>query len=118
MVHQEIVLLCSDRVNSSLLNPSADSLVQFSWDSLYAELKNHCPILTQILKGGTRINELRQNQKNSIISMCISLMCNHRRKSMSLVQQVISILLYNGHCSKQVSLVYYIIISSAFSTLC
>lgn len=100
-VHHEIVSLCSDRVHSSLLNPSTELLENFSWEALYTELNSNCPILTQILQTGIRIKQPRHNHK-SIISLCISMMCNYRRKSMSLVQQVISVLLYTGHCSKEV----------------
>lgn len=101
IVHHEIVSLCSDRVHSSLLNPSTESLENFSWEALYTELNSICPVLTQILKMGMRIKQPRHNHK-SIISLCISMMCNYRHRSMSLPQQIISVLLYSGHCSKEV----------------
>ena len=101
MVHHEIVSLCSDRVRSTLLNPSTESLENFSWEALYTELTSNCPILTQILTTGIRIKQPRHNHK-SIVSLCIAMMCNYRRKSMSLVQQIISVLLYTGHCAKEV----------------
>lgn len=103
MVNREIVQLCSDKVNSSLLNPSFDSLATFSWDTLYAELGSQCPILTQILKRGSQTRQPRSKQI-PIICLCIALICNNRRKSMSLVQQIISVLLYNGRSSKHVSM--------------
>lgn len=105
MVHHEIVSLCSDRVNSTLLNPPTKLLSCLTWEGLYSELIGICPILTQILKCGTETRHPRTNQR-AIILLCISIMCNQRCKSMSLVQQIISVLLYSGHCSKQVSLLY------------
>lgn len=102
MVYHEIVQVCSDRVQSSLLNPSADLLATFTWDALYSELNEHCPILTQILQRGSQTRQPRSKQL-PIICLCISLLCNNRRKSMSLVQQIKSVLLYNGNSSKHVS---------------
>ena len=99
MVHHEIVS-CSDRVHSTLLNPSTESLEIFSWEALYTELTRNCPILTQILTTGIRIKQPRHNHKSFIL--CIAMMCNYRRKSMNLVQQIISVLLYTGHCAKEV----------------
>ena len=101
MVHKEVVEICSDRVQSSLLNPSTDSLATFTWDALYSELNKHCPILTQILQRGSQTRQPRSKQ-TPIVCLCMSLICNNRRKSMNLVQQVISVLLYNGHSSKHV----------------
>ena len=103
MAHNEIVTLCSDKINSTLLNPHPDMLSCFSWEELYLEISNHCPILTQVMKSGTSTRQPRTNQK-AIICLCMAIMCNNRRTSMSLVQQIISVLLYTGHTSKEVSL--------------
>ena len=70
IVHKEVVQLCSDTVQSSLLNPSIDLLTSFSWDALYSELNQHCPILTQILQHGCQTHQPSNNQL-SIICLCI-----------------------------------------------
>lgn len=103
MAHNEVVTLCSDKVNSTTLNPHPDSLSCFSWEDLYLEISNHCPILTQVMKCGTSTRQPRTNQK-AIICLCMAIMCNNRPTSMSLVQQIISVLLYTGHAAKEVSL--------------
>lgn len=93
MVHHEIASLCSDRVNSMLLHPHPDKLNSFSWEELYSEFNDYCPLLTEVMKCGTK-TRLPKTSQNAIICLCMSIMCNHRCKSMSLVQQVISTLLY------------------------
>ena len=103
MEHNEIVTLCSDKIISTLLNAHPDMLSCFSWEVLYLEISDHCPILTQVMKCETSTRQPRTNQK-AIICLCIAIMHNNRRTSMSLVQQTISILLYTGHTSKEVSL--------------
>ena len=35
MAHNEIVTLCSDKVNSTMLNPHPDLLSFFTWEELY-----------------------------------------------------------------------------------
>ena len=102
MAHNEIVTLCSDKVNSTMLNPHPDLLSSFTWEELYLEMNNHCPVLTQVINYATRTRQTRANQK-AIICFCVAIMCNNRRTSMSLVQQIISVLLYTGHTSKEVS---------------
>ena len=100
MAHNEIVTL---RVNSTMLNPLPDVLSCFSWADLYLEISNHCPILTQAMKSGTSTRQPRTNQK-AIICLRMAIMCNNRRTSMSLVEQIVSVLLYTGRTSKEVSL--------------
>ena len=97
----EITALCSDKANSLLTCQSAEALACFCWDDLESEIKIHAPTLTSLLHSCFKTRLPRQNLQQ-MICLCTALMCKHRRSSMSLLHKVISLILYSGHCSKQV----------------
>ena len=65
------------------------------------ELHVHAPNLLHLLNSITSTKTDRDNQK-AIIGMCASILLKHHYSKMSLVQKIVSVILYAGHTSKQV----------------
>ena len=99
LVKKEIKVMCSKRVNSVLQNTSPQMLETFRMDMFLAELKQHAPLLFSILNvcTGNRIG---------IIGLCASILIRTRCYKMSLLQKIVAIILYSGHCSKMVCLIH------------
>ena len=93
--------MVSDHTSSVLRNQNTESMENFTWDPLLDELQVHAPYLFQLLSSFTQTKSERENQM-AIIGVCASILLKHRYSKMSLVQKVISLLLYTGHASKQV----------------
>lgn len=85
---------------SFLGSGSIDDLNQFQWDRLHRELSTEAPILLSILINATKTRVPRPNS-HIIVGTCVSLLLKHRNPKMSLLQKMISIVLYAGHASKQ-----------------
>ena len=102
LVHNELILLCSDSTNSILRQQSVLQLKEFTWSKLSAELKNKAPTFLTILNECTHTRRPRSNQ-DAVIGMCAALLLKHRFSKMSLVQKIMSLILYDGHSGKQVS---------------
>lgn len=108
ILHKEIALLCSDHTNSILKSQVAEDLVSFQWDVIYQELEKYAPTLLAVLKSCTGTTNLSVQRSNRmyLISLCAAIFCKHRRPTMSLLHKVIALILYSGHCSKQVCHLY------------
>ena len=98
---REISTMCSDKTNSLLRRQAPDSLEKFSWNELELELDQYAPTLSYLLRSCFATRVPRPN-KTYMLCMCASLMLRNRRPAMSLLQKIISLVLYSGHCSKQV----------------
>ena len=92
--------MCSHNVNSILRKTSA--LSSFRWVDLVNELEAHVPTLMMILNSATKTRCYRSN-RIGVIGMCAALLLKFRYSRMSLVQKLISTILYAGHTGKQVS---------------
>ena len=101
IAHAEITALCSDKQKSLLRKHSASDMKAFTWDALLAELQSSAPLLMSVLLGCTRTKRPRANRK-AVIGMCAALLLRHRYEKMSLVQKLVSLILYTGHSGKQV----------------
>ena len=66
------------------------------------EMKTRPPTLLSILESCTETRKVRMN-KEAIVGLIIAILCKHRRPSASLLQQIVSVILYSGHASKRVS---------------
>ena len=75
----------------------------FIWDVVLLELHVHAPNFLHLLNSITSTKTDRDNQK-AIIAMCASILWKHRYSKMSLVQMIVSVILYAGHTLKQVSM--------------
>ena len=95
--------MVSDHTSSVLRNQKLEGMRKFTWNLLIDELKVQAPNFLHLLSSLTRTKSERDNQK-AIIGFCASILLKHRYSKMSLVQKVISIILYAGHTSKQVRL--------------
>jgi len=101
LIRSELKALCSTKESNMLYQKTNEALNQFSWNQLMAELESNAPVLLYILKVCTSTKGQRINT-NAVIGMCIAIITKHRHFKMSLVQRIISLILYSGHANKQV----------------
>lgn len=112
MVHSEIVSLSKGNTHSGAIscllsaNKDAvkDDVMNFDWEKLNCELKTCTPILHQMLHAASSTKVDRPN-RDAVICTIIAIICKIRRPSMSMVQKIVSLILYSGHSAKQVSVV-------------
>ncbi len=97
-LRRELALMCSDKVESIL---QSQDLKCFTWDKLLLEVSEHSPILYSILQSCTHTRRPRHN-RNGIIGMCCAILLKFRYGKMSLVQRMVSLILYAGSSGKQV----------------
>lgn len=102
MVQSEVATLCTDRCNSVLRSHSKEELVKFKWRSVNMEMRDYAPTLLNLLHAATRTRRDRPN-RDAVIAMCTAMICKLRRPEMSTAQKTLSLILYAGHASKQVS---------------
>jgi len=74
----------------------ASNLKSFTWDVLLLELYASAPLLMSVLLGCTCTKRPRKS------GMCVVLLLKNCRNKMSLVQKLVSLILYIGHSGKQV----------------
>ena len=103
MLRKEIATLCSNLVPSVLRDKSNDGLKSFQWKCLLDELQTHAPMLLEILKSCTKVRR-PISQQQAVIRVITAILCKNRRNSASLIQRLISVILYSGHASKMVSI--------------
>ena len=111
-IQKELTEICAKKNPSLFRDAAPDSVKSFSWGALIAELENCAPIFTQVLRGivqvkrRTRVSRTPRKKGNpsdeAIIGVCAAVMLRHRNVHMNLVQRIISLVLHNGHASKQV----------------
>lgn len=111
-VRQEIQRICArteegDSILRSISN--VNSLTHFSWKSILAELKMHTPTLYTLLRGALmKRRDSHLQVPYHALGMTACVLLKHRNKHMSLTQALVSVLMYAGHCSKQVCNLTYI----------
>lgn len=97
-VRKEVRSMASE---SFLSSQSKDDLKEFQWDRLHAELSLKAPVLLSILLDATKTRVPRPNS-HIVIGTCAAILLKHRNAKLSLLQKIISLVLYAGHASKQV----------------
>lgn len=85
--------MCSDKVRGNKVS----ALESFTWEKVTDEAKLHAPLTFNLLSSCTT----GQQNKTGYV---LALLCNLRWSCMNLFQKMVSLILYAGHCSKQVSL--------------
>ena len=102
MIRNEIKKLCSPATNSVLSSQTLSDLNDFTWDKLHCELGSHAPVL--YVRYFARVDQYRTPRLNrkAVVGMCASLLLKHCYSKMSLVQKILSLILYAGHSGKQV----------------
>ena len=110
-VRQEIRRICArteegDSILRSISN--VNSLTHFSWKSILAELKMHTPTLYTLLRGALmKCQDSHLQVPHHALGMTACVLLKHRNKHMALTQALVSVLMYAGHCSKQVCTLTY-----------
>ena len=100
LINKELKYLCSDRVNSILQSNCIES---FTWKRLIDELKRYAPTLFGFLHACVQTKASpRQKNGDAVLGICAAILLKHRYFNMSLVQKILSIVLYAGHAGKQV----------------
>lgn len=100
LLRKELRQLCASKVLQG--NPHS-RLAMFTWDVLLADMEQHAPTLLEMLKVCTKKRGCQEGSK-AVIGICTAILCKHRQRTMSLVQKILSLVLYAGHCSKKVQL--------------
>ena len=101
LLRQELKKLCSDETQSILRTQSLSNNPRFSWSAIYCEIQLHAPLLFNLLLSMTKTRQARSNRK-AVICVCAAVLLKYRFSKMSLLQKVVSLILYAGHSSKQV----------------
>ena len=79
-------------------------------DTLLHEVKTWAPTLFSILEAHTYTRRARPNCK-AVVGMIVAILCKHRQSSASLLQRLVSIVLYSGHSSKCIGYINIILIA-------
>ncbi len=101
ILRRELKAMCSAEVQSVLSSMSKTDLETFTWDKLENELTLHAPTLRSILYACMVTRRPRANRA-AAVGICAAVLLKYRYQRMSLVQKVIALILYAGHCGKQV----------------
>ena len=102
IVRRELSLMCSEKTGSILSSKDVCDLKEFTWDKLLTEIASNAPVFLSILEICTQTRRPRSNQ-SAVIGMCFVILLKYRYLKMTLVQKIVSMILYAGDCSKQVS---------------
>ena len=102
IVRSELCRMCSEKISSCLRKQEEDIYGEFTWEMIHDELKANAPVLLSLLQACTLTRKSRENRK-AVIGICVAILLKHRFSKMSLVQRIISLILYAGHSGKQVS---------------
>ena len=116
----ELRSLCSDKVASILRGSDLSNLSSFTWDTLLSEMSEHAPSLLGLLKICTvkrNKSHIYNTRRSAVMSLCVALLCKLQNKSMNLVQKLISLILYTGHCSKKVQYIIYVVLTIYISII-
>jgi len=100
-VRKEMDHICSDGHKSMLRDGDKDALKKFRWSDVCVELKAHVPTLHSLLRS------ILPKSDENFIAFVISMILKKRCERMSLVQRVVSTLLYGHSAKKQVHKSYY-----------
>ena len=94
-IRKEMAEICSTE-HHSILRDTHEAVKRFSWEIVWSEYQCKVPTLFTFLSG------LLPKADKRFIAFIISLLLKKRCKHMSLVQRVISLLLYGNAAKKQV----------------
>ncbi len=106
LLRDDVRKMCSDYVHSILSDRNSDSLKNFQWSSVMKEMQKHAPYLVNILLSCTK-TKVPRNNRVSTICLCAAILFKFRYLRMNVVQKIITLILYTGHCEKQV---YYMFV--------
>ena len=104
-IRTEMKNLCSKQ--SVLCSQSADHLRDFHYNNIYAKIKEKASCFFTFLMEATKTRTPRHN-RIAVVCLCAMVVLKLRFKKINLLQKVVSLILYSGHCSKQVYVMRYI----------
>ena len=97
--------MASDNAGSIMRSQSIEDMKGFTWKKALDDVALHAPTLLYVLESLTETKTERSNRE-AVIVVCSSLLFKHRYQYMSIVQKIVSLILYTGHSSKKVSFRY------------
>ena len=83
--------------------------MDFQWGGLLNELDIHAPALMIILNNATHEAWHEKQNRDGAKGICAAILLKFCFDKMSVVQKLISCILYAGHSGKQVSKAWYIL---------
>ena len=98
VIKQEISVLCSRKLNSTLRLKSKQQLEAFTWDHLWSETQSHAPTLASVLTSTVSITD------DSIYPpLCVvaGILMKTHNPQINLVQSIVSLVLKMGQATKQ-----------------
>ena len=105
----EIITALSKQINKemdSVCSTKSDTIfskdcnkVDFSWDRIWKEIEMYLPTFLALL-----VSIMGEKTNKPLVCMIVSIVLKHRFHELSLVQGVISVLLYGNSAHKQVTL--------------
>lgn len=101
--HITKIMGVSLRKEIAALCPNVANFTEWRWEDVLDLMKQKAPTLLNLLQMCTKTKKHRQNQ-NAIVGVLVLTLCKHRRPSASILQRLVSLILYAGHASKIVSL--------------
>ena len=102
ILRAEMTAMCSDKTASLLRTHSIQDLSHFQWKNVIQELEKSAPVFLHFLRQCTQTRTPRQN-RDGVIGVCAAIILKNRFAKMNLLQKIVSLLLYAGHCGKRVS---------------
>ncbi|XP_019854606.1 PREDICTED: uncharacterized protein LOC109583625 [Amphimedon queenslandica] len=96
LIRKDLKLLCKQ--NSSFCDKRISEIEQFDWARVTSCVRNTAPLLFTILDEALNESGL---EKEIAIDMCTSIMLKTHSERASLVQRLISVLLFSSHAPKQ-----------------
>ena len=94
----EIRVLCSDKLNSTMLSSDSNSLKSFSLREVIQDAHAAAPTLTRILSSCLKDS----SNKDAVLIAILGMIAKQHRNRICLFQRVISLLFYTGNYSKKV----------------
>ena len=104
-VRAEIKCVCSDSQDLILQMKNKTALENFTWETVWSELEQKAPTLTEILHGLAPTSKQGSEHIKPALSVCASILLKLRNDKVNLVQSVISLVMKAGHASKQARLI-------------
>ena len=98
----EMKFISSLKHFSILRFKSKDSLERFTWDRVWSEIEDHCPMLATFLKECLPVRVSENNGSIPSLCVCASIILKLRNPHINVVQGMISLILKSGHANQQV----------------
>lgn len=102
-VKKEVKTIASRKDGDSLLRLGQLQMSQFSWKPIVKELRRDAPVLFSVLSTALSKNG---NVKLADVGITASILLKNFCTHLALPQAIVSVILYSGHCSKQVNIVH------------